>query len=141
MALHIIRHALRMIFGNFGQALRVSIGPFLILLVCAYPITTIQIGEIFLTFVPDPFATDIGGRASPVNPVVFLYLVFLIFVALFVFGWVAVAWHRFILLEEYHGLLPAAAGRPIWPYVWRSLGYGLLVLLAGIPLLFLVGIV
>ena len=141
MALHIIRHAFRMIFGNFEQALRVSVGPFLILIACAYPLTTMPIGETFLAVIPDPFADDIGESIGSVDPLVIIYLIFLIFLTLFVFGWVAVAWHRFILLEEYHGLLPAAMGRPIWPYVWRSISYGFLVLLAGIPLLFVVGIV
>ena len=31
-----------------------------------------------------------------------------------VLSWVAVTWHRFILLEEYPAYFPAVTGRPIW---------------------------
>jgi hypothetical protein len=52
-----------------------------------------------------------------------------------------VSWHRFILLEEYSGLLPSLAGRPIGAYVWRSILLGLVMVLLAIPLSIVAGLV
>lgn len=137
MAFQIIKHAFRMIFGNFGQAIRVSFGPFLIAILCC--------GAVFV-FLGDVInavrhGTDVSTLDGSDAIMVLVSLFGLVAVMLFVFGWVAVAWHRFILLEEYSGLLPAKSGRPIWPYVGRSVGYGMLLLLLAIPLVLLFGAV
>lgn len=137
MAFQIIRHAFRMIFGNFGQALRVSVGPYLLLV-----IAIIAFGFLFSaqdsTFSPD-------GQLQPgmngFGPLFFLGAVFVFLFALFVFGWVAVSWHRFILLEEFTQKLPAITDRPIWPYVGRSFLYAFLLALAAVPMFFILGLV
>lgn len=137
MAFQIIRHAFRMIFGNLGQALRVSVGPY-ILLIIGFLVVFMMMGQ------SGAFANlTAGGGELPQNigGVTLLLLLALIPFTLFVLAWIAVSWHRFILLEEYSGLLPAVADRPIWPYVGRSILYGLLIVLLAIPLFFVVGLV
>ncbi len=140
MAFQIIRHAFSMIIGNLGQALRVSVGPYmlLILIVVAFFIMAGFPGALQI----DPTTGYINpATVGSVNPVVVLLVPFLIAFGLFVFGWVAVSWHRFILLEEYSGALPPVSGRPIWPYIWTSFLYGLLLVLAAIPLFVIAGLI
>ena len=130
MAFQIIRHALRMIFGNLGQALRCSIGPYVILIL-GYILAFTIFGGSMRMMGPGQMGTPemMGDGGAGLVLLVFLLIPF----TLFVISWVAVSWHRFILLEEYSGILPAVSDRPIWPYAGRSLLYGLLVGLAAIP--------
>ncbi|SFS19722.1 hypothetical protein [Yoonia litorea] len=132
MAFQIIRHAFRMVFGNLREALKVSVGPYLILSV----IVVLAVGMISETGGMFDNGTPMGG-AEPMQPTAALIILALIPVVLFTVAWVAVAWHRFILLEEYPGLLPQLAGRPIWAYVGRSILYGFIIALASLPLIFL----
>lgn len=137
MAFQIIRHAFRMIFGNLGQALRVSIGPYVILIL-GYLLLFLIAGQAGafaqLTSGAGTLPEDFSGMAV-------IALLALIPFTLFVLGWIAVSWHRFILLEEYSGILPAVSGRPIWPYVGRSILYGLLIGLIAIPVFLIVGMI
>ena len=135
MAFQIIRHAFRMVFGNLTDALKVSVGPYLILMMI-FIATIAFLGETGGMMMP---SAPMGG-GEPMRPAASLAILFLVFVILFIVSWVAVAWHRFILLEEYPGLLPQLAGRPVWPYVGRSIVYALVLILAGLPLFFLVGL-
>ena len=135
MAFQIIRHAFRIVFGNLGDALKVSVGPYLILtVIAALGVTMIAETGGFLS--PNsPVGVD-----QDMNPSAIFLILGLAVAALFVVSWVAVSWHRFILLEEYPGWLPQLSGRPVWPYVGRSLLYGFVIVLAALPLLFLVGL-
>lgn len=137
MAFQIIRHAFRMIFGNFGQALRVSVGPYLLLLAALLGIGLLAGVQNFA------FSTDGELLQGPdgFSPLVFLGVIFIILFGLFVFGWVAVSWHRFILLEEYTGALPAVTDRPIWPYVGRSFLYGFLLVLVAMPMFLILSLI
>jgi hypothetical protein len=54
--------------------------------------------------------------------------------------WVAVAWHRYILLEEEPGaLLPAWNGAAIWAYFKAGLMVGLILLVVLLPLMTVAG--
>ncbi|WP_162617711.1 hypothetical protein [Yoonia maritima] len=131
MSLQIIRHAFAMIFGNLGQALRVSVGPYLLLIVFfygAFKTLGISAGLDLLASGGRVPADQVGFSGGAV---IFSVLALLI-ATLFVASWVAVSWHRFILLEEYSGLLPATAGRPIWPYIGRTLLCALIIFMAAI---------
>lgn len=132
MAFQIVRHAFSMIFGNFGQALRISVGPYLLL-----------VAAVLMCFAAAGLLTNDLSRLNEVQNfglsgalIVFALIVF----AIFVFGWVAVAWHRFILKEEYAGFLPAIARRPIGSYVWTSVLAGLLVALTSFAVGFIGGL-
>jgi hypothetical protein len=114
-----------MIFNNFGQALRVSIGPYLLLIAAIYAVIR-SLGILTI------LAKVMQGLAAPEqlfhnDGAIMLSILFLTVLAVFVSAWVAVSWHRFILLEEYSGMLPAVSGRPIWPYVGKSMLLGLLL--------------
>ncbi|MEO9865661.1 MAG: hypothetical protein ABJO29_17290 [Yoonia sp.] len=129
MAFKILLHTFRMIFGNFGQALRVSVGPYLI----AFLFAVVFLG------LTDSFGlmtgqTVIDENGIPeISPVVYLLPLFLFPLIIFTTSWVAVSWHRFILLEEYAGLLPAVKDRPIWPYAGKAILLGLLIGLISLP--------
>lgn len=131
MAFQIIRHAFAMIFNNFGQALRVSVGPYLILLAAVLGLG-VALGS------NQSFLELAAGNASAADMTRFgdfaIGVIAILILALFISGWVAVSWHRFILLEEYTGLLPAVSGRPIWGYIGRTLLYGLLIMLVAFVL-------
>lgn len=114
MALQIVLHTFRMIFRNFGQALRVSLGPTIVLL----------LGDRIFLFV----FTQIPESMNFLGQLAALALILLSF---FVSAWIAVSWHRFVLLEEYPSLLPATRGRPIWPYVGKMLLMLLILILIG----------
>jgi hypothetical protein len=122
MALQILIHTFRMIFGNLAQALRASVGPYLILI--------LSVSGLFMVIA--------GGSGNSIGSLPILMLV-IIPLALFVTAWVAVSWHRFILLEEYAGILPAVAGRPIWPYAGKALLLGLIIIFIAVPLMYLIG--
>lgn len=132
MAPQIVLHTFRMIFGNFGQALRVSIGPFVLLIVVAIGLAA-SVG-----FPLDPANAAIEDFSN-MSPAVGFLPIILIPLMLFVFGWVAVSWHRFILLEEYAGILPQVKDRPIWRYVGKSIGLALLIAIIAIPLFAILG--
>ena len=143
MAFQIIRHAFAMIFGNLGQALRVSVGPYVMLI----GIFAVVFGALGISADLDQIA--LAGRVQPdqiglsAGEAFFAVLV-LLTSTLFIAAWVAVAWHRFILLEEYSGLLPAVSGRPIWPYIARTLLCALIMFvlaLGGLLILSVVGII
>ena len=119
-----------MIFGNFGQALRVSVGPYFV---------GIVIAGIAFMLSGLPFASGFDPMASAFSPGAILLPFLLIPMILFITAWVAVSWHRFILLEEYAGILPAVSGRPIWPYVGKSILLGLIIILIAIPLFLIFG--
>ena len=124
MAWKIVLHAFRMIFGNIVDALKVSVGPMLIFVVLA-----LVVGQAINL----PFGSfHEMGAVQPGNAgAVFLAILILCAAAIFIFAWIAVAWHRFILLEEYPGLLPTLADRPIGQYVAKSLVIALILIVIG----------
>ncbi len=123
MALQFVRHAFMMVFSNLGQALRVSAGPILLTVAIIYFVAkAFKVGP----------ATVMMMFMNPetANPMFALLLFGGLFLIIFVASWVAVAWHRFILKEEYAHVLPTIANRPIGSYLWMSIKLGLLVALA-----------
>lgn len=127
MGWDIVRHSFAMLFRNLGNAVRVSFGPILLSLLAAFAIVTLL----------DISAARIVFEAAQgeMSPNVAIAVLLMIVVFLFVSAWIAVAWHRFILLEEYPGLLPPLAGRPVWPYVGKTILLGLVMIVAMIPAL------
>ncbi|WP_121061209.1 hypothetical protein [Chachezhania antarctica] len=121
-------HALGMVFRNIGPALRLSIVPF---------IGAVALGAAILML----FLVPLTGASYPPVPVTGAttigYLLFL--TVLIVAGlWVAVGWHRFVLMEEQPaGILPRWHGSCMASYLGRGLALGFLLIL--LPLfLFLV---
>ncbi len=122
-------HSVRMVFGNLKQVLQITVGPALI--------ATIIIVGVFLALgIPlealDENAGELPPSVTAGSIFVFIFvLLAVIFVTVF---WIAVSWHRFILLEEYPtGILPIFRFDRILAYFGRVLMLGILMMIAYIP--------
>ncbi len=129
----IIKHSFGLVFRNIGDALKVSVGPIIIASTLLY-LTILLTG-----FTPAWAATSIMLGRVPGTLVAVATVAAVVY--LFVATWIAVAWHKFILIEEYPGLLPALSVPTIISYVGKSFVIGLLLLLALVPMLFVAGLV
>lgn len=113
MNIELFKHSLRLVVGNWQTSLRLS-SPLVVIMVLGL----VLVGPEFFVQEPDP-----SGRTE-VSPTSSLLQLLLAISAL----WVAVAWHRFILLEEYPtGAVPAFHGGRMLAYFWRALLMGLTV--------------
>lgn len=111
-AFQIIRHALLQVIGNFRQALMLSVMP--------------VAGQCLLVIVGFMMLTGRHGGSVGTPLIVLMILGFAICGV-----WLAVRWHRFVLLDERaHPLSPPPAAA-----MWRYVGFALIVPLAALPLL------
>jgi len=134
----IVLHSFRLVFRNLSDALKVSLGPYLIGLAIAALLMGMA-GVSPGTLLTEGMGSVTGGTdASPAQAFAGLGVAL---VLLFVSSWVAVAWHRFVLLEEYPGMLPALSGRPVWRYIGKAILLGLILIVAMIPVMVVVGLV
>ncbi len=124
-------HSVRMVFGNLKQVLQITVGPALI--------ATIVIVGLFVALgIPlealDENAGDLPPGVSAGSVFVFVFvLLAVIFITMF---WIAVSWHRFILMEEYPtGIFPTFRFDRILAYFGRILMLGILMMIAYIPML------
>ncbi|QQA42834.1 hypothetical protein [Pelagovum pacificum] len=143
MSVHIVRHAIMMVLRNIVDALKVSAVPVALGLILAVVlITVLGLDLETVQMMSDPVAmSDPEAIAvEDAGPMLILLLV-LIPTVLFVFGWVAVAWHRFVLLEEYPGAVPTTPFPAVRTYVGRSLLIGVLILLVMVPSMFVLSLV
>jgi hypothetical protein len=133
MGWEIVRHSFAMLYRNLGNALRISVGPLLIALVAAFLILGVFGSGV------DTLTEEIEPDKLPPGLALAALLIMLLFV--FVSAWIAVAWHRFILLEDYPGLLPPLAGRPVWRYLGKTILLGLVLALVAFPAGFVMGVI
>ena len=102
-------HSVQLVLRNLSSALRVSL--------VLYAVQAAAQVAFFLS------VTENAGTLQPSLPVVLLSILGVVASL-----WIAVAWHRFVLAEEYPaGWLPRWHGGSILLYFWRSLLIGLLV--------------
>jgi hypothetical protein len=132
LAWQIVSHTFELLLRNLGDALKVSVWPVLCVVVFALLIFLIIGGS------ADQMMLELttGTVAAPLA----LGLLMLLLAVVFASAWIAVAWHRFILLAEYPGMIPAIADRPIVTYAWRSFVLGLVMILALVPAVIVTGI-
>ena len=133
----IFLHSVRMVFGNLKQVLQITIGPVLVALV-------LIVGAFFaLGITPEVF--DEGTTKLPPGVTTgsfFLFLSIFMLIIWTVMFWIAVSWHRFILLEEYpSGIFPEFRFDRILAYFGRGILLGLLGLIAILPMAFLLAAV
>jgi len=120
----IIRHTVLQLTGNLPEALRLSVILYIPQIVLSLYMTSL------MTAAPD------GSWILDRN--VALYVFAGIVVAMFSGGWIAVGWHRFILLgERPRGIVPKLHSSLIWGYIWR----GFLIFLVLFVPAFLIGFV
>ncbi|NOE26817.1 hypothetical protein GS612_11385 [Ruegeria sp. HKCCD6157] len=123
-------HSVRMVFGNIKQVLQITVGPALIA-------TIIIVGVFMALGIPlealDESAVDLPPGVTAGSAFVFVVvLLAVMFVTMF---WIAVSWHRFILMEEYPtGILPTFRFDRILAYFGRFLMLGILMVIAYIPM-------
>ncbi|WP_146584481.1 hypothetical protein [Puniceibacterium confluentis] len=114
----IFTHSVRLVFTNLDQALRVSIVLYLVL-------AASQIA----TYLNPPEMVEMDGMDMPLMSPGYMSqnLIFAI-LAIVASLWIAVAWHRFVLAEEYpEGWIPRWHGAHMLGYLGRSILLGLVV--------------
>lgn len=130
MAWNIVRHAFVIVFGNLQNALKASIVPFIILIAGGLLLSKVTGLSLNMAEMSTENFENVGG--------IFLFVIVAFIGTMFIFSWIAVTWHRFILLEEYPNTVPAYAGLPIAKYVGRTLMISLQmlpVMLIAMPLI------
>jgi len=130
----IVLHAFQIVFGNIRDALRVSVGPILIAVVLLAILAALM-GEAM------PLAMLESGTMAMATGRDYFFVVVILVLVMFLFSWIAVSWHRFVLLEEYPGLLPKMANRPIAAYAGKTGLLALLMIVVAVPLAAVVGLV
>jgi len=121
---NIFTKAIRLVIDNLNDALRIS--------AVLYFVPAILVAAITYAMVPAA-ATNAGALANFAGPGALLGIVQLV-----AFLWVAVAWHRFVLLDERPaGWLPRFNG----PRMLAYFGYSLLLGLIAIPFLIVGGLI
>ena len=124
-------HAIGMVFGNLGAALRIS---GLLMALQFALVIGLDLQVLFLPVEPEPVLPGEMPAAS-VPPAALLFWL----VQLLSGIWIAVAWQRFILREEVPaGVVPPFRGRAMLRYLGIGLLLVLLLALAAIPLVVLV---
>lgn len=140
MAWNIVRHSFMLLMRNLADALKVSVGPVVAGFAVVY-LASIALGVpfemVFASTSPEAMTDAMVAAGGSLLLLVLLALLVLLFVS----GWVAVSWHRFVLLEEYPSVIPGISGRPIWPYVWLVFVLGIVLFLISLPLGFVLGLV
>lgn len=110
----ILRQAIGLVLRNFPAALRISVGPLVLLAILLQAVGRLMTGDLF------------GGPA----------VLLLGLMAGFILSWVAVAWHRYVLAEEApSGLLPPMAG----PEILQHLGWSFVLSLGALVLSWVLG--
>ncbi|MEJ6393088.1 hypothetical protein V8J82_07475 [Gymnodinialimonas sp. 2305UL16-5] len=131
----VLRHVLQQVFGNIGAAARITL--ILLAIPAIVLIATnpwLLSGQAMQTaFAPDAVE---GPTANAFGLFIGAILGILCWI------WAAVAWHRFVLLEEYpNGALPAWRGPNILNYFGNILLIGLVLILASLAFGLVISIV
>lgn len=123
--LHILTHSIRQVVGNLDGALKVSIFPYAIQAVAGLVLLGGAMG----------MARQGAGMAGLGLAGVLFFLV-----AVATSMWIAVAWHRYILLNEIpSGFVPPFNRDRIVGYFLRTLGYAIVLILIAMVLGLVVG--
>ncbi len=120
-------HSVRQVFGNLDGAVRVS--------------GVLYLAQIAVAMVFGGGMMMSSGQMMQGGPGAGFFLgVLIVSLVTVVTGlWIAVSWHRYVLLGEKPAALPAYRGDRIWAYLLRSLGYGLILVVVGAVLGTVVG--
>lgn len=120
--LDIFLHSVRQVTGNLDGALKVSALPILI----QVAVGLIFAGGMMMGMGPGGQMSAGAGVGMGLGGLIFLI------VAVLTSLWLAVAWHRYVLLNEHpNGFVPAYKGDRMMAYFLRSLGYGFAVVVVG----------
>ncbi len=128
----LFKHALRMVVGNWRDAIRIFWMPCLLIgLIFVWVLRTIS--PIIAASI-----SDVSGSAAEPVAGSFAMSFLLMLLAFFIIGWGIVAWHRYILLEERpSGVVPPLRLDRIMAYFGRLILLGLACAICGLPLMML----
>jgi hypothetical protein len=126
---YIFVHSVRLVLNNLGAAFRISI--------VLYMVTAAA--QLYSYLNADVMADLQDGVLSPDVGQFYATTIFLSLLGIVASLWIAVAWHRFVLEEEYPaGFLPRMHGGKMLGYFGRSIMIGIIVaigvLIASMPL-------
>jgi hypothetical protein len=126
-------HSVRLVMNNFGSALRIS--------ALLYGVQSLAVVYAHVTgineVVEGPMGFPVSG-ASADQGIIYMLLSFAAVVASL---WIAVSWHRYVLLsEEPKGWLPAWPGGKVFGYLGRSILIALALMLVLVPVGFLTSV-
>lgn len=147
MGIQLFLHAVQMVLRNLVDALKVSIGPFILgvlfvavlFAVLGYgPSSVLMAFEDMQMMSQNP--TEIRIEDLPGAGYYFGLLISLA-VMIFVFAWVAVSWHRYVLVEEYPSMLPKLQTEFIWPYIGKTLLLTLCAILVMLVIMIPLGVI
>lgn len=114
----IFEAALTLLLGHFGAAVRLSVVPFgLVATVMLSILSTMGEWNVALPNISSAQAGSLVVAAIAYATAA---------------CWVAVAWHRRILLDEGGGLVPPFYGRAMWGYAWRIVVIFFILAIAGL---------
>lgn len=118
----IFMHALCMVFGNLGAVVRIFVIPFALLTAIVF-VAAVEVGE------------ELGSKTDLFSTSNALWLLLFAAAAIFINIWVAVSWHRFVLLEEQpQGLFPKIHAKEMKSYFFKLL---ILIVIFAVALIFL----
>lgn len=127
MGWRIVAHSFSLLFRNLVDALKVSVAPILAALAAGWLLFALTgVSAAMIAF---------GFMSGNPNPVALLVLLGATLIFTLAMMWIAVAWHRFILLEEYPGLAPRLLPDRVVGYFGRTIMLGLLMILVVYPAL------
>ncbi|OLP43588.1 hypothetical protein [Rhizobium oryziradicis] len=112
----IFKHSLNLIKDNKNAALKITL-PFIVVTLLMH---TMLIFEA---------STDFFNAAIFSRFMLFAYLIF----AVISYPWIAVAWHRYILIDDYPSLLPRFHGPQIFRYLVTGTAISLLLVICALP--------
>jgi len=125
MTIRLFSHALRMLFSNFGDALKLSLIPFLL-------IQAVSVGLQY--FVLGSISTGLELQETELGPGFAVVQLLSVLASLVLGAWIAVGWHRFVLAEEYpDGYVPAFRQEEVLLYIWKLIVTVFLLILLSVP--------
>ncbi|ADO43810.1 hypothetical protein [Ketogulonicigenium vulgare] len=129
-----VRHGISMVLRNWRQALAVSVGPALIGIACLFGLQFATGVDVFglMTYSPGP------EEVPSFEELLTALIIFVVFI--FISAWTAVSWHRFVLLEEYPGLLPRIPQNELAGYMWKTIVVSAMLVLILVPVSAVIGI-
>jgi hypothetical protein len=128
LGVQILTHAIRMILSNAGAALRISALPMLVVLAL-----TLAMGGPSAMLV-EPDAPQPAGQAGGLLLATLLQLAATL--------WIAVAWHRYVLLGEApEGYVPPFNGAAVLSYLWAGIIFSLVLIVVAIPFVLLTAVI
>jgi hypothetical protein len=128
--IQILVHSIRQVLGNLGPALRVSLVPNLIQFAAM-----LALGMSLMTSGDDLAARILDGSFS------WLGFTAIVIVSLVCGVWIAVAWHRYVLLVEEPGFVPTFRGDRILAYFGNSVLIVLILIIPAMIAMFIVGLI